>query len=145
MAEKELTGRIARDRIVSLTVPRMPQGIIDGFLALGDGTSVVSDTLDELGLPCALTAPLFRPTVPGKVIAGPALTVRNIVRSNDPFEAARESRNGMAEYEAHNLAEAGDVIVIDGVPGVSNMAAFPPRRGSGRVRPGPSSPVACAT
>ena len=30
----------------------------------------------------------------------------------------------MAEFEAHNLAEDGDVLVISGVPGVSNMGGI---------------------
>jgi regulator of RNase E activity RraA len=30
----------------------------------------------------------------------------------------------MAEFEAHNLAEDGDVLVIQGVPGVSNMGGI---------------------
>jgi regulator of RNase E activity RraA len=35
----------------------------------------------------------------------------------------------MAEFEAHNLARAGDVVVIDGVPGVSNMGGISAQTG----------------
>jgi regulator of RNase E activity RraA len=35
----------------------------------------------------------------------------------------------MAEFEAHNLAQPGDVIVIDGVPGVSNMGGISAQTG----------------
>jgi regulator of RNase E activity RraA len=35
----------------------------------------------------------------------------------------------MAEFEGHNLARAGDVIVIDGVPGVSNMGGISAQTG----------------
>jgi hypothetical protein len=44
MSEKRLTGRIARENIRLMQVPRPPQGVIDGFLALdlviADETSV---------------------------------------------------------------------------------------------------------
>lgn len=33
MADKKLTGKIARERIRSLPVPRPPEGIIDGYRA----------------------------------------------------------------------------------------------------------------
>jgi 4-hydroxy-4-methyl-2-oxoglutarate aldolase len=35
----------------------------------------------------------------------------------------------MAEFEAHNLASPGDVLVIEGVPGVSNMGGISARTG----------------
>jgi 4-hydroxy-4-methyl-2-oxoglutarate aldolase len=130
MFEKELTGRIARDRIVLMAVPRLPEGVVEAFRALGDASSVVSDTLDELGLPGALPASTFRPTLPGVVIAGPALTVRNVAAGSNPAEAAREKRNGMAEYEAHNLATPGDVLVVEGVPAISNMGGLSAQAGN---------------
>lgn len=124
MAEKELTGRIARERIRLMAVPRLPDGIVEGFSALGDASGIVSDTLDELGLPGALSASTFRPTITGARVVGPALTVRNVIRARDPVQAARDKANGMAEFEAHNLAQSGDVLVIDGVPGISNMGGI---------------------
>ena len=51
MSEKRLTGRIARENIRLMQVPRPPQGVIEGFLALGDATGIVSDVMDELGIP----------------------------------------------------------------------------------------------
>jgi regulator of RNase E activity RraA len=35
----------------------------------------------------------------------------------------------MAEFEAHNLASAGDVLVIDGVPEISNMGGISAQTG----------------
>jgi regulator of RNase E activity RraA len=35
----------------------------------------------------------------------------------------------MAEFEAHNLARAGDVVVIDGAPGISNMGGISAQTG----------------
>ena len=66
MSEKRLTGRIARDNIRLMQVPRPPQGVIEGFLALGDATGIVSDAMDELGIPCGVVgAHVLRPTIPG--------------------------------------------------------------------------------
>jgi regulator of RNase E activity RraA len=122
---KKLTGRIAADRIRMTSTPKPPAGSVERFLALGECTSLVSDVMDELGISeGAIGASTLRPTLPGKLICGPALTVRNIARRADPFAAARENKNGMAEFEAHNLAEDGDVLVISGVPGVSNMGGI---------------------
>jgi regulator of RNase E activity RraA len=85
--------------------------------------------MDELGITGVLSASLLRPTIPGTSIVGPAFTVRNIAARGNPFEAAQAHANGMAEFEAHNLAEPGDVIVIDGVPGVSNMGGISSQTG----------------
>lgn len=122
---KKLTGRIAADRIRMTSTPKPPAGAVDRFLALGECTSLVSDVMDELGISeGAIGASTLRPTIPGKLICGPALTVRNIAQRSDPFVAARENKNRMAEFEAHNLAEDGDVLVIAGVSGVSNMGGI---------------------
>jgi len=120
--EKRLTGRIAAEKIKLMAVPRPPAGVVERFHALGDSTGVLSDTMDELGIPCGVIgASVLKPTMPGKTMVGPALTVRNILRRIDPLQGARDHVNGMAEFEAHNLATPGDVLVIQGVPNVSNM------------------------
>src|SRR5499427_9667016 len=125
MSEKRLTGRIARENIRLMQVPRPPQGVVEGFLALGDATGIVSDVMDELGIPCGVVgAHILRPTIPGSRIVGPALTVRNVLQRADPLEGARNKVNRMAEFEAHNLATQGDVLVIDGVSGMSNMGGI---------------------
>ena len=124
MAEKKLTGKIARERIRLMATPRPPEGIIDGFRALGDATGIVSDVMDELGITGVIGASVLKPTIPGSSIVGPALTVRNIVQREHVYEAARRHVNKMAEFEAHNLALPGDIVVIDGVVGISNMGGI---------------------
>jgi len=124
MAEKKLTGKIARERIRLMATPRPPEGIIDGFRALGDATGIVSDAMDELGITGVIGASVLAPTIPGSSIVGPALTVRNIVQREHVYEAARRHVNKMAEFEAHNLALPGDIVVIDGVAGISNMGGI---------------------
>jgi len=124
MAEKKLTGKIARERIRLMATPRPPEGIIDGFRALGDATGIVSDVMDELGITGVIGASVLKPTIPGSSIVGPALTVRNIVQREHVYEAARRHVNKMAEFEAHNLALPGDIVVIDGAAGISNMGGI---------------------
>jgi len=122
MSEKTLTGRIARDKIRLMQVPRPPDGVVERFKRLGDCTGVISDTMDELGIAGGVIgASVLRPTMPGTVMVGPALTLRNILQRIDPLQGARDHVNRMAEFECHNLATPGDVLVIQGVPGISNM------------------------
>ena len=125
MVDKKLTGRIAADRIRMQSTPKPPSGAVERFLALGDCSGIISDVMDELGIPAGIVgASTLRPTIPGQVICGPALTVRNIAQRVDALAGARASLNKMAEFEAHNLAEDGDVLVIEGVSGMSNMGGI---------------------
>jgi 4-hydroxy-4-methyl-2-oxoglutarate aldolase len=127
---KRLTGRIAAKHIKLMAVPRPPAGAVERLLALGDPTGILSDTMDELGIPCGVVgASMLRPTIPGKTIVGPALTLRNILQRIDPLTGARDHVNRMAEFEAHNLAQAGDVLVIQGVAHVSNMGGISSQTG----------------
>ena len=129
MAEKKLTGKILRERIRMMETPRPPDGIIEGFRALGDASGIVSDVMDELGIPGVVGASVLKPTIAGSCMVGTALTVRNIVQREHVYESARRHVNKMAEFEAHNLARPGDVVVIDGVPGVSNMGGISAQTG----------------
>ena len=62
-------------------------------MALGDPTGIISDTMDELGIPCGVIgASVLRPTIPGTTIVGPALTVRNILQRIDPLRGRPRSR-----------------------------------------------------
>jgi 4-hydroxy-4-methyl-2-oxoglutarate aldolase len=128
-SDKKLTGKIARERIRLMETPRPPEGLIDAFKALGDASGIVSDVMDELGITGVIGASVLRPTIPGAIMVGPALTVRNVVQRDHAFEAARNHVNGMAEFEAHNLALPGDVVVIQGVAGVSNMGGISSQTG----------------
>jgi 4-hydroxy-4-methyl-2-oxoglutarate aldolase len=129
MTEKKLTGKIARDRIRLMEIPRPPAGLIAGFRSLHDATGIISDIMDELGITGIIGASVLRPTIAGATIVGPALTVRNTVAREHVYEAAKRHVNKMAEFEAHNLAQRGDVIVIDGVAGVSNMGGISAQTG----------------
>jgi regulator of RNase E activity RraA len=129
MAEKKLTGKIAQERIRLMETPPPPEGLIAGFRSLGDSSGIVSDVMDEIGITGVIGASVLRPTIPGSCIVGPALTVRNIVQREHVYESARQHVNKMAEFEAHNLARPGDIVVIDGVAAISNMGGISAQTG----------------
>lgn len=117
-------GRIAADRIRALDFERPDPSVIERYLALGDPTSTVADALDELNLAGQIVgSSSLRPAIAGSVVVGPAVTLRNEpIRSQTPMvERAIKGAVRLAEIEAHNLTEPGDVVVLEGVPGCSNM------------------------
>ena len=121
MSDTQLTGKIDPQRIVMRDIPRPGKDIIDGFLDLTDLAGTVSDAMDELGIAGAIPACTLVPMLPGARMAGPALTVRNIAQSTPPTLGAMERRSRQADIEAHNLAQPGDVLVIEGVAGISSL------------------------
>lgn len=122
--EKKLTGKVPRDAIRMLDIPRVPQSVIDGFLSLGDMTSTVSDAMDEIGLFGVVPSSKLRPTIATAKIVGPALTLRNIEQPFQAYKGAQDRSSRLAEIEAHNLAAKGDVLVIEGIADISNMGGI---------------------
>jgi 4-hydroxy-4-methyl-2-oxoglutarate aldolase len=97
------------------------QNILDGFRNLGDLTGTVSDVLDQLGIVGAVPASVLRPSDPKARIVGRALTVYNRARTQSVPEAVATKKSGLGEIKAHRLAQAGDVLVIQGIPNVSSL------------------------
>jgi hypothetical protein len=64
MAEKKLTGKIARERIRLMETPRPPEGLLEGFRALGDASGIVSDVMDELGITGVIGASVLKRRLP---------------------------------------------------------------------------------
>jgi len=100
---------------------RIANGIVEGFRALGDLTGTTSDVLDQLGLAGAVPASVLRPSDPRARIVGPALTVLNRARRESVAEAVAKKKSGLGEIQAHRIAQAGDVLVVQGVPNVSSL------------------------
>jgi regulator of RNase E activity RraA len=84
-------------------------------------TGTASDAMDQLGLYGAIPASQLAPSLPRKRMVGQAVTVRNVERTESPTRAAASGVGKMGEHEAYNQAEPGDVVVIEGLVGVSNM------------------------
>lgn len=121
MAEAPLTGKIARERIISIDIPRPDPAVVAAFLALTDLAGTVSDAMDELGIHGAVPAAKLQPMLPGARMVGPALTVRNIMQATPPTLGAQARQSKQADIEAHNLAKPGDVLVIEGVEHISSL------------------------
>ena len=115
MTGTSLLGKLDRSAFGILELPRLPAEVARGFLALEDLTGTTSDALDQCGIAGTVPGSLLRPTDPRARIAGQALTVLN--RKLETL--SKTSRLG--EIEAHNLAQPGDVLVVQGVPGISSM------------------------
>lgn len=118
---KTTLGKLPRETIRLLELPRAAPKIIEGFQRLVDLTGTLSDACDELGLVAVVPAYVLPPVTLGRRIVGPALTVRNVAHATQIHKAANDKTSGQGETEAHNLAEPGDVLVIEGVMGCSNM------------------------
>ena len=119
--EPKTLGKLPRSAFGTLQIARLPEDVVAGFAALVDLTGTVSDAMDNLGLFAALPASTLAPSLPGKRVVGHAITVRNVERQQSVHTAAVEAINRMGETEAYNLARPGDVIVIEGLLGCSNM------------------------
>ena len=121
---KQTLGKLPADAFGMLDLPALPAGIIDGFRALPDLTGMCSDAMDELGIVGAVPSSVLKPTDATARLVGRALTVMNVAAQASVPENVATGVSGMAEIEAHNLAEPGDVLVLQGVDQVSNMGGM---------------------
>src|ERR1700684_2738371 len=121
---KETLGKLQADAFGMIELPALPADILDGFRALPDLTGIASDAMDELGIVGAVPAAVLRPTDPKARIVGRALTVRNVPADAPAAEKVKAGVSGLGEIEAHNLAERGDGIVLQGVDQVSNLGGI---------------------
>lgn len=119
----KLTGKVPAEA-VHILAARISEGTIARYAALGDLTGTISDALDELGIRGTVGASQLRPGTPGDRLVGTAITVRNIPQMSQPYLNASKHSSRLAEIEGHNQAQPGDVLVIQGVPGVSNMGGI---------------------
>jgi len=113
---KTTLGRLEARAFGALELPRLGESVLEGFRALSDLTGTTSDALAECRIAGVVPGSTLRPTDPAARLVGQALTVLNQRR-----EATSMQKSGLGEIEAHNLAEPGDVLVIQGVSGVSSM------------------------
>lgn len=121
---KRTLGRLPPEAFGVYALPALDSGLLDGFRALPDLTGMTSDALDELGIPGGIPGGLLRPTDPSARIVGRALTVHNVAREGSAIDAAASGVSLLADVEAHNLAEPGDVLVLQGVDLISNMGGI---------------------
>jgi regulator of RNase E activity RraA len=123
-ALKATLGKLPSHAIGMVRLPSIAAATLDGFRALPDLTGMTSDAMDLLGIAGSAPASVLRPTDSSARIVGRALTVRNLPSSISVADAVAGGVSQMAEIEAHHLAEPGDVLVVQGVDGVSNMGGL---------------------
>jgi 4-hydroxy-4-methyl-2-oxoglutarate aldolase len=121
MTSKTLTGRVPVEAIRRTELPRLAPEILARYGAIEDLTGTVSDAMDNLGLFGAIPASVLAPTLAPRRMLGQAVTVRNVERGLNPSVAAASGKGMMGEHEAYNQALPGDVVVIEGLTGISNM------------------------
>ena len=109
---KKPLGILPADAIGMLELPVIPPDIIAAFRALPDLTGMSSDAMDELGVVGVMPASVLKPIDPEARLVGRALTVMNVAATGGVPEAVAGGVSGMAEIEAHNLAEPGDILVL---------------------------------
>ena len=121
---KKTLGKLPAAAFGMLELPILPADIVEGFRALPDLTGMASDAMDELGIAGAVPAALLAPRDPAARLVGRALTVHNVAAPAPVRDNVKAGVSGMGEIEAHNLAEPGDVLVVQGVDLVSNMGGI---------------------
>ncbi len=121
---KKTLGKLSGDAFGVLDLPALPQDVLDGYRALPDLTGIASDAMDELGIVGVVPAALLGPRDPSARLIGRALTVRNVTASAPVPDKVKAGISGLGEIEAHNLAEPGDVIVLQGVDLCSNLGGI---------------------
>jgi 4-hydroxy-4-methyl-2-oxoglutarate aldolase len=121
---KTTLGELPGDAFGMLDLPALPRDVLDGYRALPDLTGIASDAMDELGIVGVVPAALLAPRDPSARLVGRALTVRNIAATAPVPDKVKAGISGLGEIEAHNLAEPGDVIVLQGVDLCSNLGGI---------------------
>lgn len=113
--KRRLMGLIPLERISTWKIPRPPKILIQELLSYDGLTPTISDVLDSRGISGAIPASILKPVIPGKKIAGPAITLKYIPEELTPAQSFHEKGKAkLADRDAYALTEPGDVVVIDG-------------------------------
>lgn len=113
--QDRIWGLIKPERISQIKFPRIDKAIIDEYLSIEDITSTVSDVMDSMGICGAVPASLIGPIIPGKRVAGTAVTLRNIPERKSVYKSVTDHDFiRMTTRDIQYLSEPGDILVIDG-------------------------------
>lgn len=112
---RRLMGLIPVERIVTWQILRPRKSLLQELLTYDGLTPTISDILDSMGIAGAVPGSVLRPVIPGKKIAGPAITLKYVPEHLTPGQSFHEkARAKLADRDAYALSEPGDVLVIDG-------------------------------
>jgi len=124
---RRLMGLIPVDQIVTWQILRPPKSLLQELLAYDGLTPTISDILDFMGIVGVVPASVLKPVIPGKKIAGPAITLKYVPERLTPAQSFQEKAKArLADRDAYALTETGDVVVIDGggKEGISAMGGL---------------------
>jgi regulator of RNase E activity RraA len=121
---RRLTGLFPAELVRRTEIPRLPAAIVAGYQGLADWTGNTSDAMDELGLPSGAPDIGLGCNRPDGRAVGQVLTLRNV--ANDPADPNRASLPGhrLGDVECYHLALPGDVLVVEGIDGISSMGGI---------------------
>jgi len=109
-----LFGLIDEEQIRAVDIGRPDKEIIDGFRALTDLSSTISDALDTLGVGGGIAGSTLVARMPGTRIIGPAITIRYAPEQKTVGTlVAHKDRARLADRDLYNVGEPGDVGVFD--------------------------------
>ena len=112
---RRLMGLIPIERVATWQVSRPPKSLLQELLAYDGLTPTISDILDSMGVVGAIPGSVLRPVIPGKKIAGPAITLKYVPERLTATQSFQEkARAKLADRDAYAVTEPGDVVVIDG-------------------------------
>ncbi len=116
VSSKELSGVVPEERIHCFDFPRPPVDVIKRYLQMEDLTPGISDLLDERGINGAIPGSILKPVLPGKRIAGPAITLRHLPERKAAVRKLvdKEKPRLAGVKDAREIARSGDVLVCDG-------------------------------
>lgn len=117
-AEYERNGRIwgevPLERFRKLSFPRVSEETRRRYLALTDLSTSVSDCLDAHGIHGAVAQCHMPNLIPGKRVAGTAVTLRSVPERKTPTQGSSDNDPiRMSSRECHYIAEPGDVLCVD--------------------------------
>ncbi len=125
--EKRLAGVIPKECFSRLKFPRPRTELLEQLKSIEDPTPTISDVLDQLGIAGTVPATVLKPVCIGKVVVGPALTIRYVPEMNVPKQSMLDSQTGkLGDKDAYAVAEPGDVVVFDngGRENISTMGGL---------------------
>lgn len=123
-----ISNHAADARFPWITINELPErvspAIIARFERIDDLSSTLSDVLDELGLLGVVPASVLQASLPNRRIVGSVVTVRNTEQTVSAHANAVNRQWRMAEILGIAAARPGDVLLIEGVKGISNMGGL---------------------
>lgn len=106
---------------------RLDQDLLDRLAQLPGLTPTASDVLDGLGCQLVVSGDVLQPRVPGRSVAGHAVTLRYLPeRRAVLLPETRREPSRLAHESAFAACETGDVLVIDacGIEGISTLGGM---------------------